>query len=247
MCRRTDDAGAWVTKTVEELWAKFWAWTESHAAGAYLFRGQADSSDILPKIGRSGYNFDYTRERALFEAFERAARPYLKGEMSPFEMLALAQHHGAPTRLVDWSTSPLVAAWFAVSSYPEGTDAQIYALDVVRADIDALNTKTRTTRAGTTVEDPLRLTTGVYLIETAQVSNRITTQRGIFTLHGKPTAPLKIPASETFQIPATLRADFHSRLMDVGVDASHIYPDIDGLCRSLDYRFKSGKTLSAFA
>lgn len=232
--------------TVEELWTNFWVWTESHAAGAYLFRGQADGSPILPKIGRVGYGFDYSRERALFDAFERAARPFLKGAMSPFELLALAQHHGAPTRLVDWSTSPLVAAWFAVSSFPEGTDAQIYALDVVGQDIDALNTKTRETRKGTTVEDPLRLTSGVYLIETAQVSSRITTQRGIFTLHGDPTKPLVIPTPEVFQIPAILRSAFQSRLMDVGVDAAHIYPDIDGLCRSLDYRFKSGKTLSAF-
>jgi len=236
-----------MAKTVEELWAEFWVWTESHATGAYLFRGQADDSAILPKIGRPGYNFDYTRERALFEAFERAVRPYLKGELSPFEILALAQHHGTPTRLVDWSTSPLVAAWFAVSSYPETTNAQLYALDVVRPDVDALNTKTRQTRTGTTVDEPLRLTSGVYLIETAQVSNRITTQRGIFTLHGDPTKPLNVPAAEIFEIPAALRSDFQSRLMDVGVDASHIYPDIDGLCRSLDYRFKSGKTLSAFS
>lgn len=235
-----------MAKTVEELWSDFWVWTESHTAGAYLFRGQADGSAILPKIGRPGYDFDYVRERALFEAFERAARPYLKGEMSPFEMLALAQHHGAPTRLVDWSTSPLVAAWFAVSSFPEGTDAKVYALDVVRKDIDALNTKTRETRTGTIVEDPLRPKSGVYLIETAQVSNRITTQRGIFTLHGDPTAPLVIPSPDVFEVPAALRSNFHSRLMDVGIDASHIYPDIDGLCRSLDYRFKSGKTLSAF-
>ncbi|WP_439472784.1 FRG domain-containing protein [Brevundimonas sp.] len=233
--------------TVEELWANFWTWTESHATGAYLFRGQADTSAILPKIGRSGYNFDYARERALFEAFERAARPYLKSEMSAFELLALAQHHGAPTRLVDWSTSPLVAAWFAVSSFPETTDAQIYALDVVRPDILVLDTKTGETRDGTTVKGPLSPRSGVYLIETAQVSNRITTQRGIFTLHGEPLTPFVVPSAETFEIPCALRAGFQSRLMDVGVDASHIYPDIDGLCRSLDYRFKSGKTLSAFA
>lgn len=235
-------------KTIDDLWASFWVWSEAHASGAYLFRGQADSSAILPKIGRPTYKFDYVRERALFDAFERAARPFLKSTMSSFELLALAQHHGAPTRLVDWSTSPLVAAWFAVSSFPENTDAQVYALDTVRRDIDALDTKTFETRnAGTKVDDPLRPRTGVYLIETAQVSGRITTQRGIFTLHGDPEAPLAIPASEIFEIPAALRSAFHSRLIDVGVDASHIFPDIDGLCRSLDYRFKSGKTLSAFA
>ena len=236
-----------MTVTIEELWADFWTWTESHAAGAYLFRGQADSSEIIPKIGRAGYAFDYARELALFEAFERAARPFLKGELSSFELLALAQHHGAPTRLVDWSTSPMVAAFFAVSSFPEGTEAKVYALDVSRSDIETLNTRTLKASGGSKIEDPLGVTKGVYLIETAQVSGRITTQRGIFTLHGNPRTPLKIPPAETFSIPQDLRQDFQSRLMDVGIDASHIFPDIDGLCKSLDYRMKSGKALSAFA
>jgi hypothetical protein len=35
--------------------------------------------------------------------------------------------------------------------------------------------------------------------------------------------------------------------MDLGVDASHIFPDIDGLCRVLDWRMRTGKTFSAFA
>ena len=162
-------------------------------------------------------------------------------------MLALAQHHGAPTRLVDWSTTPLVAAWFAVSSYPQHTDAHLYGLDLGRSDLDVLNTRTNETRQGATVQDPLKPKSGVYLIETAQVSRRITTQRGIFTLHGDPTKPLEIPPEDVFTIPVALRADFQSRLMDMGVDAAHIYPDINGLCASLDYRFKTGKSLSAFA
>lgn len=233
--------------TIEELWAEFWSWTEAHPAGAFLFRGQADASPILPKIGRAAYSFDRVREKALFDAFERAARPFLAGALSRFELLALAQHHGAPTRLVDWSTTPLVAGWFAVSSFPEDKEAMVYALDVTRADLTTLDTKSGATGAGLKIEDPLAPLAGVYLIETAQVSRRITTQRGIFTLHGDPEVALTIPAAETLVVPQALRQAFQSRLMDVGVDASHIYPDIDGLCKSLDWRLKSGKAFSAFA
>ncbi|HEX8402377.1 MAG TPA: FRG domain-containing protein [Allosphingosinicella sp.] len=141
--------------TIEQLRSEFWNWTEGHPAGAYLFRGQADASPILPKIGRPAYNFDLSRERALFDSFERAARPFLRGELSRFELLALAQHHGAPTRLVDWSTTPLVAAWFAVSSFPEDQDAQIYALDLSRQDLDTIDTKSGETGAGVRIDDPL--------------------------------------------------------------------------------------------
>jgi hypothetical protein len=230
-----------------QIWEDFWAWTETHAAGAYLFRGQPDASPILPKIGRADYSFDRARERDLFNAFERAAYPFLKTPLNAFETLALAQHHGAPTRLVDWSANPLVAAWFAVGSYPLDQDAQIYALDVTRTDVQSVEAKTGRTSRGAAVVHPLDPIADIYLMETAQVSSRITTQRGIFTLHGDPTIPLSIPTSEVFAIPQAQRTQFQARLVDLGIDSSHIFPDLDGVCKSLDWRMKSGKGFSAIA
>ena len=234
--------------SIDDLWKDFWAWTERHAAGTYLFRGQADNSPILPKIGRAGYGYAPARERAMFDAFERASRPFVQGHaLTLFETLALAQHHGAPTRLVDWSTSPLVAAWFAVSSYPSATDAAVFALDPTSSAVTILDAKTCKTSTGTSLTDPMLVSSGVYLFETAPVSARITTQRGIFTLHGDPTIAMPVPASETFDIPGGLRDAFQSRLLDLGIDASFIFPDLDGLCRTLDWRMKSGKGFSSIA
>jgi hypothetical protein len=176
----------------------------------------------------------------------RAARPFLPMPLSShWEWLALAQHHGAPTRLVDWSTSPLVAARFAVTSYPASTDAAIYALDLNGSDIETIDITPGLSAGGAHFDDPLRITKGVYLIETAPVSARITTQRGIFTLHGNPKLPLAIPVSDTFEIPNALRTDFQSRLLDLGIDASHIFPDLDGLCKTLDWKLKSGRGFSS--
>ena len=228
-----------------DVWADFWAWMESHSAGAYLFRGQADASPIIPKIGRPSFNYDRARERDLFNAFKRAARPFVGLLASDWEWLALAQHHGAPTRLADWSTSPLVAAWFAVTSFPEGTDAMVFALGLARADLEILDIATGETASGSSVREPLAITKGVYLIETPPVSARITTQRGIFTLHGSPTTPIAVSTAETFVIPKDMRHNFQGRLLDLGIDASHIYPDLDGLCKTLDWRLKSGKGFSS--
>jgi len=233
---------------IDDLWTAFWGWTQSHPTGPFLFRGQADDSPIIPRIGRPDYNYHRATEQSLFDAFERAARPFMRDTLDPYELLALAQHHGTPTRLVDWSTTPLVASWFAVSSFPQNVPAKVYALDVIRDGLDIINPATgQALKSGATYVHPLKPLSGVYLVETAQVSSRITTQRGIFTLHGDPTVPLVIPDPEIFTIPQDLRGEFQSRLMDFGIDASHIFPDIDGLCRSLEWKLRTGRNLSAFA
>jgi hypothetical protein len=101
--------------------------------------------------------------------------------------------------------------------------------------------------AGPRVDGPFSVTKGVYLIETAPVSARITTQRGIFTVHGNPTVPLGVPKEHSFDIQRRLRPEFQGRLLDPGIDASHIYPDLDGLCKTLDWKLKSGRGFSPIA
>lgn len=232
--------------TFPELWTKFWDWLADRPVSGFLFRGQADKSPIVPKIGRSAYNYDRPRERQLHDAFVRAARPFLPVPLSShWEWLALAQHHGAPTRLADWSTSPLVAAWFAVTSYPETTDAAVFALELAGGAVEPLEILTGKSVSGARFDGPFEITKGVYLIETAPVSARITTQRGIFTLHGNPTVALDVPVHHTFDIPSYLRSDFQGRLLDLGIDASHIYPDLDGLCKTLDWKLRSGRGFSS--
>ena len=235
--------------TITDLWQEFWRWTEAHRTNAFLFRGQPSGDPIRPKIGRPEYGYALTKEQQIFDALKRAARPFVQMQPnSDFEWLALAQHHGLPTRLVDWSTSPLVAAWFAVASYPDTTDAKIYALDLARTDVEPFDLSTNcSVRTNRGYDSPLKMRDGVYLIETAPVSSRITTQRGIFTLHGVPTTPLNIPPAEEFTIPHALRESFQGRLLDVGIDASHIFPDLDGLCKTLDWRLRTGKPFSAIA
>lgn len=235
--------------TIADLWDAFWHWTEVHRAGAYLFRGQAEDVPIRPRIGRAEYGYALPKERQMFDAFRRAARPFVQiMPGSEFEWLALAQHHGLPTRLADWSTSPLVAAWFAVASFPLAGDAVIYGLDLLREDVEPFDLSTnRGVRSNNGFAGPLDIREHVYLIETPAVSSRITTQRGIFTLHGNPKIPLDIPENDRFIIPQCLREHFQERLLDLGIDASHIYPDLDGLCKALDWRLRTGKPFSAIA
>jgi FRG domain len=125
---------------IQQLWASFWDWVGARPGGLFIFRGQGDKSPIIPKIGRNAYAYQPAYEKDLHNAFVRAARSFVPTPLaSDWEWLALAQHQGAPTRLADWSTSPLVAAWFAVTSYPEDKDAAIFALELTREDLETLD------------------------------------------------------------------------------------------------------------
>ncbi|NIJ20172.1 hypothetical protein FHS95_001864 [Sphingomonas naasensis] len=225
---------------ISQLWAQYWAWIEQFDADHHLFRGESGQNEIKPKIGRPEYSYSKTREKILFDQFKRLARSYVAAPVSTdWEWLALAQHHGMPTRLLDWSSSPLVAAWFAVSSYPLDRDCFLYALDTVAGAVEGFDISTcRSVKRNHSFGHPFEIQSDVYVIETAPVSQRITTQRGLFTLHGDPEAPFVVSDAMTFKIPVALRDEFQKKLLSVGIDYSHIFPDLDGLCKSLDWKHK---------
>jgi len=79
----------------------------------FFFRGLERSDyELIPKIGRETHvNPDgYYNEKRIFDRFINQARPYLSSEpKNLWEWLVFAQHHGLPTRLLDWTSNPLVA------------------------------------------------------------------------------------------------------------------------------------------
>src|SRR5215210_1539264 len=97
-----------------------------------FFRGEArDDYTLIPKIGRLTtvrpkhpdgkpkldlrYTVEVVGEQKIFERFKKGALPLVSiVPRDDWEWLALAQHHGLPTRLLDWTTNPLVALYFAV-------------------------------------------------------------------------------------------------------------------------------------
>jgi hypothetical protein len=81
------------------------------ARGQWVFRGHSDKKfKLIPSVGRGGHTSqtDESYERSLFNIFVREAGSHLSpAPESDWEWLAIAQHHGLPTRLLDWSHSPL--------------------------------------------------------------------------------------------------------------------------------------------
>lgn len=82
----------------------------------WCFRGQENSKWGLSSSLERGEL--YVSEKSLLDKFKRYAHLYtdVKKIGSTLEWLSLMQHHGAPTRLLDWTKSPYIATFFALNN-----------------------------------------------------------------------------------------------------------------------------------
>lgn len=218
-------------------WLAFLDFVDRHGSAHWLFRGVADHQNhhLVPKVGRNVARYDPGIERVLFRNFRRRARQFVEAPaLTDWDLLALGQHHGLPTRLLDWSTNPLVGAFFAASSEPRDTNARVYAFqasDVIDPEID---------------RDPFAISQVKVHIPSA-IAARIVAQRGVFTVHPDPTVALPITGGATgdhyFDIAKIDRPYFERRLFGMAVDPSVIGADLDGLCKALNWQFERGVAL----
>src|SRR5580658_4507268 len=167
----------------QSAWQDFMAFTERHAASGWLFRGVPDAVNhkLIPKIGRCPRRYSALREQVIFANFQRRAQQFvLTSAMTVWDTLALAQHHGLPTRLLDWTTNPLIACFFAVTGEPRDSDAKVFAI----RPSETINIVDQ--------NDPFSVP-DVGVILPGAVASRIVSQRGVFTVHPDPTSPWMPP------------------------------------------------------
>lgn len=112
----------------------------------WAFRGHANADwKLAPSIERLKREYSHgirtDSEDYVRHAFKRRAHHYrrdLPGDQDELEWLALMRHHGAPTRLLDWTSSPYVAAFFAVADAREKETSAIWAIDIPAIKDEAL-------------------------------------------------------------------------------------------------------------
>ena len=199
--------------------------------GGWIFRGQSREDYVLkPKLGRIELTLKTRQEleKRLFEDFKNEAEQYLpRIPRSDWEWLAVAQHYGLPTRLLDWSYNPFKALYFAVEGNPE-TDGMLFAL----------RAKTRATgKIGPfEVKKPLKFIPNI-------VTNRLLVQEGLFTIHPNVDDPLEphLPGweLETVRISAGLKKHIRNILFRQGIHRGSLFPDLDGLSAYLAWKHVS--------
>jgi hypothetical protein len=213
-------------------WARFMAWLDEHALANWIFRGHSRTGyTLVPKIGRDVRRYSTAREERVFRNFRRRAPAVAAiGDLDVWDLLALGQHHGVPTRLLDWTTSGLIGAHFAVSNRSDDVyDAHLIAWrlkdsDVVDQDPDI---------------HPFTVS-GVKFLFPRMVAQRIVTQRGLFSIHADPTLAWREPTVDPkhiFTIAAAAKPYFRRRLFYLGVDPQHVMGGLDGLSATLDWQF----------
>lgn len=203
----------------------------------WYYRGESDPSHILvPKAGRPHFVASGVSDVELFETWCRHAIAYLdKNVENQWDLLAIAQHHGLATRLFDWTSNPMIAAFFAVTlpdnSVEHQAESIIYAHYSSNAFLDT-----------SIYESPFLCKEGIYRVSPRSIAPRIMRQSGIFTLHNPPQAELDkhLPENDIIEkiiIEPSYRKKFSIELSHYGINKLSMFPDLDGLSRHVNWTY----------
>lgn len=234
----------------------------------WAFRGQAKTGwDLWSALSRHLHDHKVhpdhwqAQEERVLRIFKRKAHLYLQhipDEDDDFEWMALMQHHGAPTRLIDFTWSPYVAAFFALERSKE--DAAVWGVNPVTIKDDAPEL---TLEDGTVVHprdcDPRAPGNMrryfvrshlpfIWLGEPYVMNQRLIAQSGTFvvqSLLGEPVESVlsRYPDPDRTVVKIelvgeALRTEALEELYRMNITHATLFPGLDGLARSLAYELE---------
>lgn len=192
------------------------------------FRGQAESWDLKPKAYRPEYagsknQFLHLADSRLLQ-WEAEASTYLRDmaatPKSKWEWLAVAQHYGLATRVLDWTSNPLIAVFFAViGSKTDDGELLIWSFDPkqynVREDPGAVNQ--------------------VVLYRPSPTFDRLRFQHGLLSFHPAPDIRITDAQLHKIKIPANSKVELQTELYRYGVHHESVFITPDHLAQKINW------------
>ena len=236
----------------DALFADSWNEALGRHRSACAFRGCSDTNfNLESALMRLGGNYEEL-ERHLIRNFRKYAHKDVVERDSFWNWLTLAQHHGLPTRMLDWTYSPLIALHFATVNLGQSDrDGCIWKLDYhkasallpakLRARLEELSANVFTTDILAEQVDSLEefdlLSKEDFLmfIEPPSIDDRIVNQFALFSMISNPRRRLDewLEAHPEIyvkiEIPAALKWEVRDRLDQSNITERVLFPGLDGL------------------
>jgi FRG domain-containing protein len=246
------------SEVVAALYADSWNAALQRFRSPFAFRGLSRLNHSLSSsvVRLAGNRMNVRRlEMALLRNFRKYAHTEGQHADSVWDWLALGQHRGLPTRLLDWTYSPLVALHFASETPADfNVDGAVWCVNFVEANkrLPARLKRIMTKEGSETVTidmlsrfatlddfDALARRPFLVFMEPPTIDVRILNQFALFSLMSSPTADMDAwlrqhPAvCRLVVIPAALKWEIRDKLDQANVNERILFPGLDGLSRWL--------------
>ncbi len=206
--------------------------------GEWIFRGVPNRNyRLIPAIGRPGARrslnglslpYDLEQARLLLKEFKLRARPYVSADrgLDDLEWLAIGRHHGLPTAFLDWTRSPLVAAFFACQGV--ANDQQEFAAIYAARTPPIVSTLAEAEAAP-----------GPVAFLPPHISPRISAQQSLLTYHPAPELPWEPDNLIRYDIiPGQFASALRGILHKAGINESVLMPGLDGIAADLAWLYE---------
>jgi len=249
----------------EELFAGSWQPAIGRYRSTYAFRGMADIAwSLETSLSRLGGDFARL-ERHLIRNFRKYAYQESGEHASLWNLLALAQHHGLPTRLLDWTYSPYVALHFVTDDVERAdSDGVIWCVDYTKTnrllpasllaslgdeEADAFSTEMLDEVADTLAGfESLRPEPFLVFFEPPSLGPRIVNQFALFSVLSSAATQLdewlagRPDCYRRIIVPHALKWEIRDKLDQANVNERVLFPGLDGLCRWLGRQYSPRPT-----